>query len=73
MSSTAYWTWTVDFDQPGTGRRITAQGETIAPAAATEQDIRDRLYPELTKEICRRYGAGYSIEGLSPSCRFDRK
>ncbi|MEU2134924.1 hypothetical protein [Streptomyces sp. NPDC018352] len=73
MASTTYWTWTVEVDEPSTGRRIATQGETIAPLDATDQEIRRRLFPELTKELQRRYGAGYRVEDLAPACRFDRK
>ncbi|MGC5401882.1 hypothetical protein ACPXCP_39850 [Streptomyces sp. DT20] len=73
MATTTYWTWTVEFDEPGTGRRVAAQGETIAPPSVTHEEVRQRLYPELTEELQRRYGAGYCIEGLAPACRFDQK
>ncbi|WP_399554266.1 hypothetical protein OG333_38660 (plasmid) [Streptomyces anulatus] len=73
MATTAYWTWTVECDEPGTGRRIGLDGEVIAPTTATEQDLRRRLYPELTTQLQHRYGAGYRVEDLAPSSRFDRK
>ncbi|MFJ4577531.1 hypothetical protein ACIP4W_40545 [Streptomyces sp. NPDC088846] len=73
MSTTTYWTWTVVFDEPGTGSRISAQGETIAPADATSESVRKLLYPGLNTQLQRRYGAGYFIENLSPACQVTRK
>ncbi|MFD5552042.1 hypothetical protein ACFWJQ_35575 [Streptomyces goshikiensis] len=73
MSSTTYWTWTVVFDEPGTGQRIEAQGEVLAPVDATSESVREHLYPGLNEELNRRYGAGYCIENLAPSCRITRK
>ena len=73
MPTTTHWVWTVEFDQPTTGDRVAVQGETIAPFGDPEQEVRRRLFSELTTEIQRRYGAGYRIEGLSPSCRFVQK
>ncbi|MFB7845507.1 MULTISPECIES: hypothetical protein [unclassified Streptomyces] len=73
MATTTYWTWIVECDEPGTGRRIASEGEVLAPLDATEQEIRQRLFPDLTAELQRRYGAGFQVEDLAPSCRFDRK
>ncbi|MFF9582480.1 hypothetical protein [Streptomyces achromogenes] len=73
MSTTTYWTWIVTCDEPGTGRRITRQGETIAPADATSESVREGLYPELTEDLVRRYGEGYCIEDLAPASRIERK
>lgn len=73
MATTTYWTWIVEFDEPGTGRRIALDGEVIAPTDATEQEIRRRLFPELNTQLQRRYGAGYRVEDLAPALRFDQK
>ncbi|TGG77863.1 hypothetical protein D8771_26560 [Streptomyces albus] len=73
MATTTYWTWIVECDEPSTGRRIGLEGEVIAPLDATEEELRQRLFPELSAQLQRRYGPGYSVEGLSPACRFDRK
>ncbi|MFF1483122.1 hypothetical protein ACIGZH_01735 [Streptomyces sp. NPDC058319] len=71
--STTYWTWTLTFDEPGTGNRITSQGEVLAPADATAESVRQQLYPGITAELRRRYGAGYRVEALAPSCRIERQ
>ncbi|MEV6810185.1 hypothetical protein [Streptomyces sp. NPDC051132] len=73
MSATTYWKWTLAFDEPGTGRRITTQGETLAPVDATAEAVRQRLYPGITEELRRRYGAGYRIEDLAPACRIEQQ
>lgn len=73
MPSTTYWTWTVECDEPTTGRRIAYGGEVIAPPDATDHEIRRRLFPDLDRTLQARYGPGWSVEGLSPACRFDRK
>lgn len=73
MSATTYWTYTVAFDEPGTGRRIETRGETLAPADATSESVRQHLYPGLTQELVRRYGPGYRIEDLAPACRIEQQ
>ncbi|MFJ2608146.1 hypothetical protein ACIO13_24695 [Streptomyces sp. NPDC087425] len=71
--STTYWHWIVVFDEPGTGIRITVEGESIAPADATGDSVLKRLRPELNKDLVRQYGAGYCIEDLGPASWIEQK
>ncbi|MFC8539069.1 hypothetical protein [Streptomyces sp. NPDC057249] len=65
---TESWTWTVQCTDPDTpGRRATFGGEITAPAGTTEDEIRQRLYPEITARLRRRYGPGARIEDLAPT------
>ncbi|AZK98788.1 MULTISPECIES: hypothetical protein [Streptomyces] len=73
MSSTTYWHWTIAFDDPSTGERITFEGESIGPANATTDAVLLNLTPDLNTEVQRRYGSGYSIENLSPVCQIEQK
>ncbi|WP_371793778.1 hypothetical protein OG285_38470 [Streptomyces sp. NBC_01471] len=73
MATTTYWTWSIEVDEPGTGRRIALGSELIAPTDATEREIRRRLFPELTTQLQRRYGPGYRVEDLAPALRVNRK
>ncbi|MEU0691424.1 hypothetical protein [Streptomyces uncialis] len=72
MPKTTYWHWTITFDEPGTGRRVAAQGECIAPADATSATVLKRLAPDLNRQLEKKYGRGYRLENLAPSCRIDR-
>ncbi|WP_399553945.1 hypothetical protein OG582_40970 (plasmid) [Streptomyces anulatus] len=73
MGSTTYWTWSVECDEPSTGRRMGLEGEVIGPLDATAEEIRRRLSPDLDATLQSRYGPGWSVEGLSPAWRVDRK
>ncbi|MFD7868103.1 hypothetical protein [Streptomyces sp. NPDC059783] len=64
------WTWTVQCDDPDTpGRRAVLGGEITTPAGTTETEVRQRLYPEITARLRRRYGPGARIEDLHPEYR----
>ncbi|MGW1129871.1 hypothetical protein [Streptomyces sp. NPDC002526] len=67
---TTSWTWTVRCDDPDTpGLRAVFGGEITVPADTTADEIRQRLYPEITARLRRRYGPGARIEDLAPAYR----
>ncbi|MEU5138095.1 hypothetical protein [Streptomyces californicus] len=69
---TICWKWLLECDEPGTGRRISSEGEVLTPAHTTEQEMREQLLAKLDVGFERRFGEGFRIQDMTPAWRIQQ-